>query len=168
MLVVVTRIDDPGLAPVGRAPRPPRPRPPAPGTSQTARENPCQVGSPAGAAAGSNWNRPRLLAGVGLELQRVVAVPRDAQAARQVHDAAGAVGAAGFARRGVARGVPLAAIFFPASFTGRYSVSPFGGTTTRQRQSSAMIDTHWPVRSTGADARAVTRAGCCAEQRRSA
>jgi hypothetical protein len=47
------------------------------------------------------------------------------------------------------------------------AVSPLGGVTIRQRQSSLITDTHWPVMSMKARSRAlVTRgAGCCATAR---
>ena len=53
---------------------------PRPGRSHRATDWPCHVGAPAGAGACAELEQPRLRAGVGLELQRVVVLPGDVDA----------------------------------------------------------------------------------------
>ena len=72
--------------------------------SQRAIETPCQ--SPPAAAGLHERQRPRLRPGIGLDFQRPIVLPGDVQPAWHAHDAGGAIGFAGLARRFVLRGIP--------------------------------------------------------------
>ena len=78
-----------------------------------------------------NDERARLRAGVRLDLQRLVVLPGDVEAAGHAHDAGGAIGLALLARRFVSRRIPGVSGLTAGRVERHARDSPFGGVVIR-------------------------------------